>query len=419
MDPAISTSSPATAAPLKANRVEWFSALQFGLSALAILVLWSLAVSALLVGFVQQFGAGSETMDVLQIFLLGVSFGFCGVLILPSAVYSLASMLGHPVQGYPLVLSRLRPTLLIFAFPILAGIGYWLSQNSPLAWLFLPPIHVLAISLPILWLTYIGTRGLPVGSPQRSAGVFTSGLTLAPLIILAVEAAAVLAGFLFLGGVMAFNPELAETANRLAQQLRTAPPSSEAVLRILQPVVNNPFVVFSAVVFGAVIVPLIEELIKPVGVWLLANRQLTPSEGYALGILSGAGYALVESLFLTSSGQQWGLVILARIGTSAVHILTAGLMGWALVTAWGKGKYLRLGGIYLLATLIHGLWNGLTISNVFAALSHSHTARVSLMTQIGQFAPYALAGLGGVSFLTILLINRALRRKTDKESGNM
>ena len=164
---------------------------------------------------------------------------------------------------------------------------------------------------------------------------------------------------------------------------------------------------------------MIEEQIKPIGVWLLAGRQLTPAEGYALGALSGAGYALVESLFLTSSGQDWTVIILARIGTSAVHILTAGLMGWALATAWGEARYLRLGAVYLLAVLIHGLWNGLTIANVFANLSQAHIANVSVISQIGQVAPYALAGLAGASFLTILLINQGFKAKTDKASGNL
>ncbi len=420
MDPSSPNASPIITPNLaKSERLHWLSAIQFGLSALAIFSLWSAAVSALLVGLIQIIGGGIQSVETLQLFMLGISMGFCGVLILPSATYSLARLVGRPLQSYPANLNRLRPTLLIFAFPLLAGLGYWISQNSELAWLFLPPVHVLAIGLPVLWLTYIGVRDLPLGSPQRTSGVFTSGLTLAPFLILVVEAAAVLAGILVFSLVMAFNPELADTINRLAEQLRAAPPSAEAILRTLQPIVNNRFFIFAVIVFGAVIIPLIEEQIKPIGVWLLAGRQLTPAEGYALGALSGAGYALVESLFLTSSGQDWTIIILARIGTSAVHILTAGLMGWALATAWGEGRYLRLGAVYLLAVLIHGLWNGLTITNVFANLSQAHAANPGVISQIGQVAPYALAGLAGASFLTILLINRGFRHKTDKASGNL
>jgi RsiW-degrading membrane proteinase PrsW (M82 family) len=184
-------------------------------------------------------------------------------------------------------------------------------------------------------------------------------------------------------------------------------------------VINSPAVIFSVIIFGAVIVPLIEELIKPVGVWLLAGRRLTPAEGFAIGALSGAGYALVESLFLGSGGQEWAFVVLARLGTSAVHILTAGLMGWALVTAWTQSRYIRLAAIYLLAVLIHGLWNGLTIASVFANMSQTLPASAGSFSQIGSVIPYALASLAGAAFLTILLINRKLKAEADKASVNI
>jgi len=49
---------------------------------------------------------------------------------------------------------------------------------------------------------------------------------------------------------------------------------AEAALEILQPFFNNPAVILSALVFTAVLVPLIEEALKPAGVWLLAAGGL-------------------------------------------------------------------------------------------------------------------------------------------------
>ncbi len=113
---------------------------------------------------------------------------------------------------------------------------------------------------------------------------------------------------------------------------------------------------------------MIEEALKPIGVWLLFGRRLTPAAGFAAGALSGAGYALIESLALTSSGEAWSSLVLARTGTSAVHILTAGLTGWALVLAWQKRRFLPLLLAYLCAVMIHGLWNGLTLMYSFNLL---------------------------------------------------
>lgn len=409
--------------PARPASVHWPSVVQFALSALAIFVFWSMALLGLLFGLSSRLGSlGGVSLgnaDDLQLFLVAGGMAFCGLLLLPSAWYSLARLIGRRREKLPEVSPWLRPTRLIFAFPILLAAGYWAAQNAGMSWLLLPPIHVLAISLPIVWLAYLSVRDLPAGSPQRASGSFSSGLVLSPLLILVAELIAILVGIGALILVVIMRPELAETVSDLAERLSAAAGSPEIVLRILQPVVSNPVVVFTVLVFGAVIVPLIEEALKPLGVWLLAGRKLLPAEGFVLGVLSGTGYALIESLFLASSSQDWAVVVFARIGTSAMHILTAGMVGWALASAWQDRRYFRLGATYLLAVLLHGLWNGLTLSNVFAGMMVPPAAGAGLFIQVGQVAPYALGGLAGAALLTILWVNRALLRSADIEPENV
>jgi hypothetical protein len=382
---------------------------------LAILTFWGMSLSALLAGLGERLSGAVQPVGELQLFMIAAGMAFCGVMLLPSAWYAFRRITGRPATQPPAILHRLRPTLLILAFPVLIGLGYWITQQEIAAWLLLPPIHVLAISLPILWLAYLGVRGLPVGSPQRASGVLASGLALAPLLILVAELIAILIGFGIFILVIAMRPDLAETLNALAERLMAAAPSPEIMLRILQPILESPVVIFLVLLFAAVIVPLIEELIKPLGVWLLAGRKLAPAEGFAAGVLSGSGYVLIESLLLTSSGQDWALLAFARIGTGVMHILTAGLVGWALANAWMQpgtyGRYLRLGAVYLLAVLLHGLWNGLTLMNALATLTGAPPAGRSLLFQIGQIAPYSLGVLAGVSFFALLSVNRALAHR--------
>jgi hypothetical protein len=385
---------------------------------LAILAVWGLGASTLLAALYQQLIGTSSDLDALPMFLISGSLFFTGLLLLPSAYYSLMRAIGRPVEVTPPLAQRLarlvRPTLLIFILPGVLAIGYWVSQNSALSWLLLPPLHVLAISLPLLWLAYLGARDLPLGPPQRLWGVFASGVVIAPALIMFAELFALLVAILIGAAAISSNPAQVEVVMRLAELLQSqAPPSEEAVLQLLQPILNSPLVIFSVIAFAAVIVPLIEEAIKPIGLWLLAGRRLDPAAGFAAGLLSGAGYAVIESLLLTSGGQEWVFLVFARIGTGAVHILTSGLVGWALVQAWNAGRYLRLGAVYLLAVLIHGAWNGLTMVMAFSQLTPAHgtVQNVGWLAPLGQVAPFLLGSIAVLSFFGLIVANRALARQ--------
>jgi RsiW-degrading membrane proteinase PrsW (M82 family) len=170
-------------------------------------------------------------------------------------------------------------------------------------------------------------------------------------------------------------------------------------------------VIFAAFAFGAVIVPLIEEALKPLGVWFLAGSRLTPAEGFAAGALCGAGYALLESLLLSSNGgTEWVSLAFARIGTGVIHILTSALTGWALASAWAERRYLRLGAAYLGAVLIHGLWNGLTVLMVVAGLSQALGEPADpALAQIGEWAPYGLVALAVIGLAALMWANWRLR----------
>jgi hypothetical protein len=127
--------------------------------------------------------------------------------------------------------------------------------------------------------------------------------------------------------------------------------------------------------------------------------------------LSGAGYALFESLQIAAGGQDWALLVTARIGAAVIHILTTGLTGWGLVSAWKEGRYARLVGAFLTAVTLHGLWNGLSLASSFPALMEGQSQElwVGILDRLSIIAPLAfiLISLGGV--IVILLSNRAMK----------
>lgn len=342
----------------------------------------------------------------------GVAFG--GVLTLPSVWYSLQTLLGR-AQPYPRpqgsrTVCLVTSILLLVLLPLVLAGGHFALQNERISWLVMPALNILATGLPILWLITLGQRGLRGGSLQRKWGAFASGLVLGPTVILTLELAVIVAAGM-LGMIWLFSqPGLLEQISRLGQSLTYGPPSQEAILNFLTPYLNTPGVVLSVLIVVAVIVPLIEELFKPIAVWLLAWKGLVPAEGFVIGLISGAGFALFENIGNTSTGgSDWALLAATRITTALLHITTSGMVGWALVSAWKNRSYLRLGLIYALAVVLHGLWNGM-------ALLGAATLQTSTLLEIpnninlsGAVVITVMAGLVVINFTLYLGLNRRLQ----------
>jgi len=345
-------------------------------------------------------------------FLLAASLALCGMLLIPSARYALARLAGRSVERFTWhwkVNPWVTVLLLGTAFILLLLTGAVVSKNTALAWIALPFVHVLVIGIPVIWVLYLGGRGLPKGSPQRVWGIFATGMTLGPGLIFALEIVALFACVITGILVIILSPDLLREFSDLVEQLQTTNLSPETILPIIQPYLKNPLVVLGVLLFMAGIVPLLEEAIKPIGVWLLAKRRLTPVEGFTAGLISGAGFALVESLGYTSDGaQSWISSVLIRAPTALMHILTCGLTGWGLARAISLHRFRWLLAGYGGAVAIHGLWNGLTITAAGIVLLYPDQPAA------GAIAGLALLGmvvLFGFVFLLLLLINRHLRQQ--------
>jgi len=398
----------------------WPSIMQLGLSLLASLALWSMALSAALIGVMQLSSTPALGMEAAPLFIWAAGTAFMGLLLLPSAYYALRRLMAATVKPMfgPVTqrsLFKLNTTVslaLILIFPLVLWLGDRVIQNQVLGWLVLPILHVLAVGIPIAWLFLLGSRGLSVGSPQRFWGIFSSGLVLGPFIILTLEIATLL-GLAILGVVyVSSQPELQEQLANLTLRLSHVP-NQFVALRILAPFLQKPVVLLAILAYGAVIVPMIEELVKPAGVWLLLRRGLTPAQGFAFGLLSGAAYAIFESLVLANASTDWAILALARVGTALLHIVTTGLTGWALVQIWpsapGKtGKNAaRLAITYLVVVCLHGLWNGLTLVTAWAGIMRQlESSSSGMLMQAGQLAPIGLGILVLILFAFLAVVNK-------------
>lgn len=389
--------------------------LQFLLSLLAAFMFFTLSAGLLLLGttgMISDLTGGSITNEP-DIFLWVTGFSVFGLLVLPSALFALLKWTGCPYQGLKpnqrLSLSRITFLLLVIGFPTALALGWASSQHPWTSISVLPIVHVLAVGIPILWLGLIGLRGLPVGSPQRASGVFAAGLALSPFFAITLEIIAAL--FIFIAGifVLSMSPEMVVYLENIANTIQqTSDP--EQMLELLQPLLTNPWVITGIVLLMAVLTPLIEETIKPMGVYLLLHRRISPAEGFAAGLLNGLGFALFESLLVSSGVQEWLSTVLLRAPTAVLHGFTTALVGYGLASAASQRRYLRLAGCFLTAVTLHAIWNGLTlISAGYSIQSMLLSARIGIPDFV-QIIPLILVFLSGISFLGILLLNRRLNQ---------
>jgi hypothetical protein len=375
--------------PLASEEFSWSALLQLVFSLLAAFGLITSGLFFALVGVEQTSSQVAGMPDLVSTFLYAGGLVFVGFLMLPSAGYALQRLVkGENKRSIYVFNGRwllLTSGVLVLLLPLVLLGGNLVSKYEKIAWFVLPLFHVLAVSIPVFWLVTVGLNGLKPISGQRVWGLLGVGMALGPALILVIELGC-LAVFVIMAVFIVFRqPGMASELINLAQRLRYAPNNPVLVQQILQPFIANPVIVVGAFIFIAVLVPLIEESIKPIGVWMLAGRKLTPVDGFMAGLLSGAGYALFENLFL-SSGGQWASVVLARAGTGAVHIFTTSLVGWGLASAWSQGRYLRLGMAFAVAVSVHGLWNGLTLLTVGSQVST--IPGIGAFPQIGLVLPF-------------------------------
>lgn len=275
--------------------------------------------------------------------------------------------------------------------------GYAIQDISSISWLALPILTIPAVTLPIWAIMALGARGLVIGSRWRVWGTLGVSLTVTPFLLFTLEVVIVLAIVIVVVIYAAANPQAAMEFESFSRQLTFIDlESEEEALRVILPYLIRPSVVVPAMLFFSVVIPLLEEIVKPFGVWLLAGKLDSAAQGFVFGALGGAGFALVETFNVSGQLGEWGIVLFTRIGTGLLHITTSALMGGAIFMAIRERRYLRLLGTYLLVVLLHGLWNASALTVSFSALAATHL-------QLGRFET-----IQWISGIAILLLAVAL-----------
>ena len=347
------------------NSFDWISLLQAVLSTYAALNAFGGAFAAL---FALAFLPVDLISDFLQpglLLSLGLALIVIGCLLIPSALIGFYRLRRLPIPRWLLFISLQRINgvfLVLLILVLITGVLLftWPEATTKAA----PFLSVLAISMPILIYINIGSKNMAGVHPQRHWGVFAFSLAVTPSLIIFAELGVLSLALVVFSLAASTNPELQRILFELSSQFSTLPQDPESLLLILKPLLSQPLVILALFLAFTVLVPIVEEVLKTISVWLLAKRIRSVPEGYVVGILSGAGFALMEGLFSLSgfgSGEEWLVLILGRMGGSLLHVFTGGLIGWGLTSTWQEGRGLKYALSFFSSILVHGLWNGIVL----------------------------------------------------------
>ncbi len=320
---------------------------------------------------------------------------------------------------FPFAAWQIPAAIALCAFALSIGGAIALVDIAWLSWFVLPALTLSIIVLPIWVLFGIGTWGIGTGSRWRFFAILGLSMTLAPAVITVFELASAL--LLAAGGVAYLavaQPALLDEIVNIVTHIN-AKTSPEALLDLLAPLITNPALLAVGIGYLAVIVPLIEEALKPLALWLFIKRIESPAQGFALGMLCGAAFAMFESLNASADGTiHWPMIVSIRAGASLLHLFTSALVGWGIVSAFEGGRFGRLAVAYFTAVLIHGVWNVAAVGVGLSAIGES----IGRPEWLFRFLPALFCGLlvmGIGMFAALVASNRRLRREValSREAG--
>ena len=299
-----------------------------------------------------------------------------------------------------------RPRRTWVCVALVAGailVGHWSLGHPPVDLILLPGAHVAATALPPAIMLTMAVRSLDADVSRRhllaqvSSGAFLSSFLAATaemLLIIVLTLAAVL--------IVAALPGGSERLENLAGLDTSALLQDPARLAEMA---RSPWLWATALIVASVAIPVIEEMLKGVGISLMLYRRPGRGEVYLWGLAGGAGFSMMESALNSLLGlQNWAVAVLMRIPTSLMHCFTGALMGLAWHAAFVERRWKRGLGLLCVCVSLHGAWNALAISSGLLSLAEPPAlpaGGATLGAGLGAALLLALAAGVAVAFIAV------------------
>lgn len=283
--------------------------------------------------------------------------------------------------------------LLLFYLPVIVAGQILISLDLWPALTF-PVFHILAAAIPPLAIVAFAAGMFKATLPRwRDVTLqFASGIFLSTLIGFIAEIVLGILLFLAVALGAALTPTGLTGLKRLAETVQD-PFFIQNPDNMLS-LISSPPVLVTGALIVVVLAPLIEELIKPLGVYLMSYRRPSRAQVFLWGLASGAGFALAENLFNTIAGLDvWAVVMVFRLGGTAMHCLGSGLVALGWRDSLVERRPWPLVRAYAISAATHGLWN----------LSAIGLAGLSMVT-LGQSSETIAAFIGGIAVLLVVFL---------------
>jgi hypothetical protein len=323
-----------------------------------------LAMSGLLVLFGLSALPGAKTSEPLNILLLAAGTFFLVMLLIPGFYLNCLKFFNRPYEPkhLPALNDRIVLPVLITIWLFSLVLGNFLSSNQIASAILLPMTNIIAIGLPILFYIRISLRGLELPTARRGWSIFGASIMVTPTLAFIFEGLALGAVIVLFIVYASFVPGLRDLLKSLMTSFQSSNRSEDESMRLVAHLIFAPGVAVAALGTFSVAVPLIEETFKVILILPFLSRLRRPVDGFVLGILCGAAFALSENIGFSSAGSaDWAANVAARATAALPHMFNSGLFGWALVSAWKQHRYGRLVITFISVLLVHGTWNAISL----------------------------------------------------------
>ncbi len=369
-------------------------------------------------GLLLVFGLFSGMFDPLTandaglMLVIGWTFLLMAVAFIPALISAVFYLQGRSMPALkPSTQRIIQVTLIIIWFVSILGvllISRYQELNLITSLLIIPLVLV-----PILFFFWIGARNLSLGNQPRIWGAVAFNFSIMMPIVLTVELVLFFIIFMIAAVWLAGQPELFSQIMMVIEQISNGlmdPPEAEQLITDL---ISRPIFLNGSILVVAVLVPLIEELFKPMAIWFLAGKRLTPSQGFVGGLIGGACFAMLESLGAVGipAESEWIMLLFGRTGTGLLHVTLSGLVGWGIASAFYNRNWGRAIVTYLGAVTIHGLWNFFALMAGIVPILPISEEMNNLPVLLGQMGVFVLVALFVINLVLLFSVNRHLQRQ--------
>lgn len=362
-----------------------------------------------LLGGVIDLETASETGLMLVIGWTSLLIAFAFIPGLISAIYSL---MGKPMP-------KLKPgtnKIILGALALLWVISIILVMVTSrfqvlnlVTSLFILPL----VLVPILFFFYLGSQNLSIGNQRRAWGAIAFNFAITMPLVLMVELIIFVVIFIFATMWLMGQPELLTQIMQYSDQLSSGAMEIIEAEKLLTDLISRPVILNGSILVIAVLVPLVEELLKPMAIWFLAGKNLTPAQGFVGGLIGGACFAMLESLGAVGipADSEWLIILFGRTGTGLLHVTLSGLVGWGFASAFYNQNWGRAIFTYLMAVTIHGLWNFFALLSGIVPVLPIAEEIENLPVLLGQAGVFVMIALFVINMVLLISVNRQLQQQ--------